>query len=352
MRLRFAWALTMIVPTASVAVAQDACPNRGQLDLQYCDVSGTLVADTPIDPAKWKDPSTLVFSYAPVDNPAVYAAVYQPVIDRLASCTGKKVVYYTAQSSSAQIEAMRSGRLHVSSFSTGAVGFAVNLAGAVPFVAMGNEKEIAGYQVWAIVKADSPYRTLGDLKGKKVAHVAPSSNSGNLAPRVYFPDLGLIPDKDYKPLMSGGHDKSVLGVLSGDYDMAPIASDILERMIARKDVDANALRTIWKSQTFPTLGVALAHDLKPDLQATIRTCFEDFRFPASLQKEYPGFDRFVRMNYKDTWKPLRDVAEKSGTPYNKAAYEAARIKEAEAATKKAAQPASTLPQAPEVKSKP
>jgi len=352
MRLRFALALMMIVPAASVGVAQDACPNRGQLDQQYCDADNDLVADTPTDPAKWKDPSTLVFSYAPIDNPAVYAAVYQPVIDRLASCTGKKVVYYTAQSSSAQIEAMRSGRLHVGSFSTGAIGFAVNLAGAVPFVAMANEKELAGYQVWAVVKADSPYQTLGDLKGKRVAHVAPSSNSGNLAPRVYFPDLGLTPDKDYKPLMSGGHDKSILGVLSGDYDMAPIASDILERMIARKDVNASALRIIWKSQTFPTLGVTYAHDLKPELQATIRKCFEEFRFPESLKKEYPGFDRFVRITYKDTWKPLREVAEQSGTPYNKAAYDAAQRKEAEAAAKKAAQPASAASPTPEVKPKP
>ena len=35
---------------------------------------------------------------------------------------------------------------------TGAVGFAVNLAGAVPIVAVGSEKGIAGYRVQAIVK--------------------------------------------------------------------------------------------------------------------------------------------------------------------------------------------------------
>ena len=153
---------------------------------------------------------------------------------------------------------------------------------------------------------------------------------------MFFPDLGLKPDTDYKPLMSGGHDKSMLGVLSGDYDMAPVASDIIERMVARGDIKADAFRIIWKSETFPTLGVAMAHDLKPELQATIRKCFEEYRFPEGLKKEYPGFDRFVRMDYKTTWKPIRDVAEKSGTPYNKAAYEASQKKEAEAAAKKAA----------------
>ena len=33
----------------------------------------------------------------------------------------------------AEIEAMRSGRLHVGGFSTGPTAFAVNIAGAVPF---------------------------------------------------------------------------------------------------------------------------------------------------------------------------------------------------------------------------
>jgi phosphonate transport system substrate-binding protein len=35
---------------------------------------------------------------------------------------------------------MRSGRLTVAGFSTGPVGFALNMAGAVPFAAKGTEK--------------------------------------------------------------------------------------------------------------------------------------------------------------------------------------------------------------------
>ena len=38
----------------------------------------------------------------------------------------------------------------------------------------------------------------GDLKGKRIAHTSPSSNSGNLAPRALFPKIGLTPDTDYK----------------------------------------------------------------------------------------------------------------------------------------------------------
>ncbi|MGL4279353.1 MAG: phosphate/phosphite/phosphonate ABC transporter substrate-binding protein [Albidovulum sp.] len=328
--------LALSSSAAFSALAQDACASRGQLDTAYCDANNDLVADAPTDPAKLKDPATLIFAYSPVENPAVYQAVYQPFMDYLTSCTGKRVVYFPVQNNAAQIEAMRSGRLHISGFATGVVGFAVNLAGAVPFAVIGSERGVSGYKLFALVKADSPYKSLAELKDKKVAHTSPSSNSGNLAPRVFFPDFGLAPDKDYKVLMSGGHDKSVLGVASGDYDMAPVASDVYERMVARGAVKADQLRVIWQSETFPTSSWSIPHDLKPELAKKISACFMDFKWSDGLKKEYAGEDRFLPMTYKDTWRPIRDVAEKSGTPYNKAAYEAQAKREADAAAKKAA----------------
>jgi phosphonate transport system substrate-binding protein len=323
--------------TAAVAAAQDTCPNRGQLDTLYCDADNDLVADTPRDPARQKDPSALIFAYSPTENPAVYQHVYGPLMDHLGKCTGKRMVYFPVQSNTAQVEAFRAGRLHIALLATGAVGFAVNLAGAVPFVVVGSERGPAGYQLYAIVKSDSPYKTLADLKGKKVAHVSPSSNSGNLAPRVMFPENGLKPDEDYKPLMSGGHDKSIFGVSLGDYDMAPVASDIFDRMTARGQVKTEQFRIIWKSDVFPTSSYSMAHDLKPELQAKIKACFLNFAFTEEIKKEYQGEDRFLPMTYKDTWRPIREVAEKSGTPYNRAAYDAVAKREADAAAQRAQQ---------------
>jgi phosphonate transport system substrate-binding protein len=315
--------------------AQDSCPNRGQLDTMYCDENRDLVADAPKEAAKWRDPSTLVWAYTPVEDPAVYANVFKPLTEHLEKCVGKRTVYFPVQSNAAEIEAMRSGRLHFAGFSTGPTGFAVNLAGAVPFAAKGLGSEVRGYNLIAIVKATSPYKTLADLKDKKVAHTSPSSNSGNLAPRVLFPDQGLKPDTDYKPLMSGGHDKSVLGVNSGDYDMAAVASDVFERMAVRGTIKMADFRIIYKSPVFPTSSFAHAHDLKPELAAKLKDCFYSFRFTQAMQKEFNGDDRFLPITYQKDWAVVRDVAEKSGTPYNRAAYEAESKREAAAAAKKA-----------------
>ena len=322
---------------AGAAAAQADCANRGQLDTLYCDADRDLVADAPKDPAKWRDPSTLVWAYTPVEDPAVYANIFKPFTDHLEKCVGKRTVYFPVQSNAAEIEAMRSGRLHFAGFSTGPTGFAVNMAGAVPFAAKGVGTEVRGYNLLAIVKASSPFQSLADLKGRKVAHTSPSSNSGNLAPRVLFPERGLTPETDYKPLMSGGHDKSVLGVASGDYDMAAVASDVFDRMATRGNIKAADFRILYRSSVFPTSSFAHAHDLKPELAAKLKECFFSFRFPAAMQKEFNGDDRFLPIAYQKDWAVVRDVAEKSGTPYNKAAYEAETKREEDARARREAE---------------
>lgn len=328
------------------AAAQDTCSNRGQLDTLYCDANNDLVADLPAT-NRQRDPSTMIFAYTPVEDPAVYANIFKPLMDYLGTCTSKRWVYFPVQSNSAQIEAMRSGRLHVAGFSTGPTGFAVNIAGAVPFAAKGSNEGVRGYHLLAIVKADSPFQKLADLKGRKVAHTSPSSNSGNLAPRALFPAEGLTPGTDYQPIMSGGHDRSVLGVNTGDYDMGAVASDVFDRMGNRGTVKADNFRIIYKSTVFPTSSFAHAHDLAPTLAAKVKQCFYDFKFPAEMVKEFNGDDRFLPITYLKDWAPVREVAEKTNTPYNRAAYDAEARREAEAAARRAAPPAAApTPAAP------
>jgi phosphonate transport system substrate-binding protein len=331
------WAALILGLTCVAAFAQpDGCKNRGELDALFCDENRDLVADPPKDVKKFKNPATLVFTYTPVEDPAVYEDIFKPFTEYLAKCTSKRVVFYQVQSNAAEIEAMRSGRLHVGGFSTGPTNFAVNLAGAVPFAVKGDAKEWQGYQLWLIVKKDSALQKITDLKGKKVAHVQPSSNSGNLAPRALFPALGLVPDKDYKVLYSGKHDNSVMGVNSGDYDAAPVASDVFKRMAERGQVKEADFRVIWKSQTFPTSSFAYAHDLEPKLRETMLKCFYDYRFPPEMRKAFGGADRFFPITFQKDWAIVREVAVGSGEKFNKAAFDTLAKKEAEALAKKAA----------------
>ena len=61
----------LVALSSSAAFAAD-CNHRGALDDRYCDENMDMVADTPKDPSRWRNPSTLVFTYTPVEDPAVY----------------------------------------------------------------------------------------------------------------------------------------------------------------------------------------------------------------------------------------------------------------------------------------
>ena len=157
----------LITANAGAAVAQD-CP-RGDLDKAYCDRNGDLVADAPTDPKQFVNPSTLIFAYTPVEDPAVYAKTWDGFIKHMEADDRKEGRVLPGAVECGQIEAMRSGRLHVGGFNTGSNPIAVNCAGFVPFAIMGTKDGQFGYEMEIIVPADSAIKTPADLKGKKVA---------------------------------------------------------------------------------------------------------------------------------------------------------------------------------------
>ena len=88
--------------------------------------------------------------------------------------------------------------------------------------------------------------------------------------------------RDYEPVFSGKHDNSVLGVANKDYDAAAIANEVMVRMFERKVVDPAKIRTVYKSETFPTTSYGIAYNLDPALQEKIKEAF--FTFPGKDQR--------------------------------------------------------------------
>ncbi len=297
------------------AAAQD-CP-RGALDKAYCDANGDLVADAPTDPAKLVNPSTIIFSYTPVEDPAVYSKVWDGFIKHMEKVTGKKVAFFPVQSNAAQLEAMRSGRLHVAGVNTGGNPIAVNCAGFVPFAIMAGKNGQFGYEMEIIVPADSPIKTPADLKGKKLAFTSPTSNSGFKAPSAILKaDFDLEAKRDFEPVFSGKHDNSVLGVANKDYDAASIANEVMFRMVERKVVDPAKIRSIYKSETFPTTGYGYVYNLDPAVVAKIKEAFFSFNWEGSaLKAEFKEQDKFAPITYQKDWAVIRKIDAATGVQY-------------------------------------
>jgi phosphonate transport system substrate-binding protein len=308
--------LLLALSTMGSAALAQTCAQRGDLDARYCDANQDLVADTPTDKKLQKDPATLVFSYTPVEDPAVYENVFGEFIAHLSKVTGKRVKWYAAESYAAQVEAIRSGRLHIAGVASGPTPYAVNLSGFAPLVAMEKFDGTTGYTLQLITHKDSPIKSVADLKGKRVAHVSPSSNSGDTAPRVLFAALGVKPGTDYEVLFSGKHDNSIMGVVNKDYDAAPVASNVVDRMRERGMFKKDDLRIVYESRPFPRTAFGVAHDLTPELQAKIREAFTSFDFKASaLGKEFKDSKGFIGIDYKRDWADIRAIQKATGVTY-------------------------------------
>jgi phosphonate transport system substrate-binding protein len=305
------------VAFAIPAVAQE-CP-RGDLDSRYCDRDGDLIADIPEDASQQLDPDTLIFAYTPVEDPAVYKTAWSDFLTHLEKETGKKVVFFPVQSNAAQIEAMRSGRLHIAGFNTGSNPLAVNCAGFRPFTIMASADGNFGYEMEIITYPGSGIEKVEDIKGKQLAFTSPTSNSGFKAPSAILKaDFGMEAEKDFEPVFSGKHDNSILGVANKDYPAASIANSVMHRMIQRDVIKQDQVISIYKSQTFPTTGFGVVYNLKPELQEKIRNAFFSFNWEGStLQQEFSKSNeaQFIEMTYKKFWEVIRKIDTANGVSY-------------------------------------
>jgi len=306
--------LLVLWPVAPVRAAD--CP-RGALDARFCDRDGDLVADAPTDSKEWVDPSVLIFAYTPVEDPAVYRKVWDGFLEHMEKVTGKKVNFFAVQSNAAQIEAMRAGRLHVAGFNTGSNPIAVNCAGLVPFSMMAANDGSFGYEMEIITYPGSGIDKVTDIKGKTLAFTSPTSNSGYKAPSALLKsEFGMVAEKDFKPAFSGKHDNSVLGVANKDYPAASIANSVMIRMMERGVVKREQIKSIYKSQTFPTTGYGHVYNLKPELAAKVKQAFFTFKWEGSaLKAEFKKEDKFIPIEFKKHWDVIRKIDKANGVSY-------------------------------------
>ena len=308
-----------LVAALAAAVVFTAPVYAFELDDRFTDADGDLIADIPADESEWVDPDTLIFAYTPVEDPAVYREVWAGFLEHMEELTGKNVQFFPVQSNAAQIEAMRAGRLHVAGFNTGSNPLAVACAGFRPFAMMAGSDGSFGYEMEVITYPDSEVRSVEDIRGRTLTHTSETSNSGFKAPTALMKaEFGMVSGEDYDTNFSGAHDNSILGVANKDYEVATIANSVKARMIEREVVTEDQLEVLFTSQTFPTTGYGVAHNLKPELQDAIREAFFTFDWEGTaLEEEFGknGEDQFIEITFKDNWAVIRTIDEANNVSY-------------------------------------
>ena len=195
--------------------------------------------------------------------------------------TGVKWELYQATDYSGVMNALIAGQINLAWLS----GFSycqtnTDSNGAVePLVAASLPDGTMGYNAIIVVRTDSPYRTIEDLKGKVVARTDPLSGSGYLIPTAAFRAMGKPVDEYFKSPLSGGHPQSVLGVLKGTYDAAFTWTSRnddfgnLRQMMTKGLLKREDIRILWTSDPLPSPPVVIRKDVPADMRADMLRLF-------------------------------------------------------------------------------
>lgn len=311
-----------------------------KLDEAFSADGDTLVAAPPADAAKWLDPETLEVGVLDDVSDPKTAKVWEDFRKRLEEKINqgeqKKKAVELVRAPVGASEAARevnTGKLHVLALTTGAVPWAVNKAGVIPFAVPADDQGNFGYHVEILVRSDSPIKELKDLRGRKIHFGGFSSLSSFKAPLVtLWEKEKLLPkepgEKDgYQFAVTTSRD-AIRGLIWGDCEVVAVASDFLARIEAEekeqaikegKEYPKAPYRSIYKSDVkYPPFCFAHAHDLKPELAKKVREAFTSFRFAGTgLEAAYAKANqtRFVPVTYKKDWEEVRKLDQRLVTTF-------------------------------------
>jgi phosphonate transport system substrate-binding protein len=149
------------------------------------------------------------------------------------------------------------------------------------------------FSYW-VVRKDSPYQSLKELAGKKVAFPSPLSTSGYVAPLAKLVELNLITRKEGvadtktffgEVFFAGGYAQAWEALKSGQVDAAIIAGDVPEPLY--QEVLENT-RILEKQGPIPSHAVVAGKDLEEPLRTNVVTALIELGQPEyqSLMRKF------------------------------------------------------------------
>ncbi|HYC44944.1 MAG TPA: phosphate/phosphite/phosphonate ABC transporter substrate-binding protein [Burkholderiales bacterium] len=236
--------------------------------------------------AQWQKKFPVVkYGVIPVETQTGTTRTMDAFLKHAEKATGAKWELYQATDYSGVMNALIAGQIHLAWLS----GFSYcqtysdSKGGVEPLVAAAAIDGSMGYNAVVVVRADSPYKTIDDLKGKVVARTDPLSGSGYLIPTAAFRAMGKPVDTFFKSPLSGGHVQSVLGVLKGTYDAAFTWTSKgdgfgnLRQMMNQGLLKREDIRVIWVSDPLPSPPVVIRKDLPPEMRADMLKLFTSLK---------------------------------------------------------------------------
>ena len=235
----------------------------------------------------------LVFATIPAENAAQVTERFKDFGAYLSKEIGVPVRLRVVGDYAAVIEGQRAEQIHIAYYGPASYARARMIGVKIsPFAIEVAKGGVKGYHAVFYVKANSPYKTIADLKGKNLGLVDPNSTSGNNVPRFAMHSMKINPEEHFgKVVYTGSHVNAVMALNQGTVDVAANwwnneNDSELVRMSDKGMVKKEDFRIIYKSDQIVNSPVAYLDSLPADLKKRIEQAFL-----SAHQKDKAAFDK-------------------------------------------------------------
>lgn len=229
----------------------------------------------------------------PPDDAAAAALRYESLRTQLQKALGMPVKIIYSSDYSGVIEALRTKKVELGEFGPLSYVLAKREADAEPCAAPVGKTGDGVYHAVFLVKSDSPYHSLKDLKGKRIALVDPASTSGSLMPHYYVRQETGMDLEDYfgKPNVTyaGTHPAAILALSQGTVDVCGVEWKLDQMMMDKGQIPQGSVRIIWTSPDLPPSPWCYRNDLNPALKEKIKQCL--------LGMHDVQYDKYARVDH-------------------------------------------------------
>lgn len=270
----------------------------------------------------------LVFATVPAENASGVVDRFAPFIEYLNKAIGTKVTLRVANDYAAVIEGQKAGNVHIAYYGPASFSKARIIGVKTDAFAIDvNSDGTKGYYSVFYVRANSPYKTIEDLKGKAIGLVDPNSTSGYNMPLFKLDKLGIKPETFFsKVVVTGSHENAVLALAQGTVDVCAnwwnadddsnLTRMLTKNMVRDKsgaELKKDDFRMILKSDLIINSPTAILSDLPDDLKASIKSAW--FNAPKAAPEAFAKlsdgknkpWEPITNADYEDTIKLVKFV---------------------------------------------
>jgi phosphonate transport system substrate-binding protein len=232
---------------------------------------------------------------------------YVNLIKIINKLTGYEINPIKVTDYNAAVESMRADRAQLAWFGGKTYIVAAEIANAEAFAAGIRKGDTdASYFAYFVVRSDSQYKKLSDLKGKTLALNSIGSTSGDLIPQVELIKNDLTLDDFSNVFYAGSHDACLMSVINKHADVCGMSSRNYDARLKDGLFKETDVRIIHTSDPVPPPPLAYSTKLPEVVRLNIKDAVLNAHKYGTIGGYGGEMERYISVDDKD-YDLLRDV---------------------------------------------